>query len=877
MFPSHFPRRRIAGALLALALPAAAQLDLGGVSIRTVRAADAGVVALPRFDSVGIDVKVEGGVARTRTTLVWAATAGARSLYHWRCRAPEPETTFVSERSWLDYNQTGLHHDTTITYWQYNWGSEGVKDSVLVPYTYRVSTCRVEDISYQESKLDSLEVSASFSLPTDAAVTDLDLWVGDVKQSAWIMDRWQASAQYNSIVGVRRDPALLETWGSGSYSLRVFPQKTGETRRLEFEVTQAWRPGMSLPVQYKKAPGQSTWIWSDTGYTIFERLGQAPAMVGLTLRSLDGTPVRLDLGSLGTLTAGAEAQSRVFPQPGAFAAQVGTGAGEVWSAVRDGRPAFGARLHLKGGEFTVAPEPRERLILLDATLVSERARRLALLALMQYGTTDGNKVDLAWRDAQGNLVRLWGKPREFTAEAAAEAVGALKAWKPSQVVDPLAAIQGLLASDSGRVIVLLSDADAPSFTEPAPSTWVLNAEGVSVWDYTAYNAWSERSNAFYQSRRDALSALGDSLQKRDMKLFGWWRDWNLSSASEATGGYGFGDLQWGSWSWWRTGDSLVVPELFGARRRGWDEGFQGLDLSHSGLDVDSLAHDLGGDSRYWWWWDGPMVVRERPLVFLAARTAPAAASRAARAVSVAPPESLVVTLAGRQKAAGTLKVEVGGFWGGLKVTASRNLQVPVSGGAAGASLWAYEYTRSVQPWIWSFDSITDAVRNLGRTYRVATTATSFLALEPGMVPFDSLGGQGEDAKSGESRSASLVTTSYSTADMAVASSTGDILLDSLSLESLLIGRVLAVQPKVRMPLEGMKLIGGKGLEILAGASDEAPRVRILDIAGREIAAPEMVRSGDGWRGSWRPARSTVVVVQMVQQGRPTVRRAVVQP
>jgi len=877
MFSSPFPRRWIAGALLAFALPATAQIDLGSVGIRTVRAADAGVVALPRFDSVGLDVKVEGGVARTRTTLVWTATAGARSLYHWRCRAPEPETTFVTEQSWLNYNDRALHHDTVYTYWNYTWSDTGKTDSTLSSYTYQTTTCRVEDVSYQESKLDSLEMSASFALPTDAAVTDLDLWVGDKKQSAWIMDRWQASAQFNSIVGVRRDPALLETWGYGSYSLRVFPQTTGETRRLEFEVTQAWRPGMALPVQFTKAPGQTTWIWNDTGYTTYERKGQAPAQVGITLRSLDGSPVTLDLGTFGRMVAGAEPQARTFLNPESFSAQAGVGASDVWSAVREGRPAFGARLRWSGSDFTVAPEPRERVIFLDATRFPERARRLALLALMQYGTTDGNKVDLAWRDAEGALKRLWGKPREFTAAAAAEAVGALKAWVPATAIDPLVAVQGLLPSDSGRVIVLLSDADAPSFTEPSPPIVSQNADGLAVWDYTQYNAWQERSNAFYQSRRDAWSALGDSLGKRDMKLFGWWRDWNLSSPAEATGGYAFGDLQWGSWSWWRTGDSLVVPELFGATRRGWQEGFQGMELTHSGLAVDSFVHDLGGNSRYWWWWEGPMIDVRRPILFLAARTAPAAAARAARAVSVAPPESLVVTLAGRQAGAGALDVGVEGYWGGLKVQAKRKIQVPATGGAAGASLWAYEYTRSMQPWIWSFDSITDAVRNLGRTYRVATTATSFLALEPGMIPFDSLGGQGEEAKSGDSRSGLSVSTSYATADMGVASSTGNVLLDSLSLESLLAGRVLAVQPRIRMPLEGMKLVAGHGLEILAGASTEAPRVRILDVSGRELASPEMIRSGEGWRATWSPARSSVVVVQMVQQGRASARRAVVQP
>lgn len=864
----------MAGVLLALSVPALSQLDLGALSLRTVRAADAGIVALPRFDSVALDVQVEGGVARTRATLVWTATAGAKTLYNWRCRAPEPETTFVTESSWLDYYSSRFYHDTLITYWERNWGSDGSRtDSTLQSYTTRVTTCRVDSLSYRQSKLDSLELSASFRLPTDVAVTDLDLWVGDQKQSAWIMDRWQASAQYNSIVGVRRDPALLETWGGGSYSLRVFPQTTGQTRRLEIEFVQAWRPGMAIPVMYTRAPSQQSWIWSDTGYTIWERTGRTPSHVSVSLTSKDGAPVRLDLGALGSLSAGATPAARVFEAPATFSATVPVGAGSVWSAVRDGRPAFGARLKLEGSAFTVETPPRDRLVVLEATRNIERARRLALLALLQYGTTEDHRVDLAWRDVDGSLKRLWGAPRAFTSAAAVEALAALKAWTPAKASDPLVSLRQFLTSDSGRVLVLLSDAETPSFSEPAPA--YPTTSDTAVWN--AYlresNAWNLRYQNFHKDRGDSWVALGDSLDRRNQKLFGWWRDWNIGTASEATGGYAFGDLEWGSWSWWRTGDSLLVPELFGASRRGWSEGFQKLKLNRSGLAVDSFAHDLTTSSEYFWW-GRPIFIRPMPIL-LTARSAPSATLLAARSSATSLPESLVVTMAGRQSAAGTLNVDVEGHWGGLKVKATSSLQVPVSGGEAGASLWAYQYSRSLQPWIWSFDTVTNAVRNLGRSYRVATTATSFLALEPGMVPFDSVGGQGEEAKAGDTRAMSLV--SFASAADTITNSSGNILLDSLSLESLLAGRVLAVTPRAGASNKALRLSASHGLVIQAGASAEAPRVRILDFQGRQLAAPTMTSSGEGWIAQWRPSRTTFVVVQMMQSGKVLSERILVRP
>lgn len=874
MNPSQSFPRRMAGVLLAFCLPAAAQMDLGNLNLRTVRAVDAGIVALPRFDTVALDVQVHAGVAKTRATLVWTATAGAKALYNWRCRAPEPETTFVSELSWLyTPDQQRLYHDTVHTYWSYGWSNGKPVDSILSSYHTRVTTCRVDSISYRESKLDSLELSSSFQLPTDAAVTDLDLWVGDRKQSAWIMDRWQASAQYNSIVGVRRDPALLETWGGGSYSLRVFPQTTGQTRRLEIEFVHAWRPGMPLPVGFSRAPNQQTSVWNNNIYTTFERKGQTPGHLEVSLASMDGAPVSMDLGSLGTMTAGTMPETRVFTSPATFLAKVPAGAGSVWSSIRDGRPSFGAHLQLQGTEFTVETPPRDRLVVLEATVNVERARRLALLALVQYGATEDHRVDLAWREADGSLKRLWGTPRAFTSEAALEALVALKAWAPTKAIDPLFSLQGLLDSDSGRVVILLSDAESPSFSEPPPVYPVQS--DTARWNayVLASTEWNARYQSFHRNRNDAWTALGKALDRRNMKLFGWWRDWNIGTASEATGGYAFGDLQWGAWSWWRTGDSLLVPELFGASRRGWTEGFQGMDLSHSGLSVDSFAHDLATNNGLYTWRDTPIFIRPLPIVTVNRSAAPITIL-AARTATSSLPESLVVNLAGRQSTAGMLKVDLEGHWGGLKVRASRSVQVPVTGGEAGASLWAYEYSRSLQPWVWSFDTVTNAVRNLGRAYRVATTATSFLALEPGMVPFDSIGGQGTETKAGDTRSLSMV--SYaSTAD--TFASTGNILLDSLTLESLLVGRVLATSPRNGAARKAMRLVGSNGLTIHAETSMEAPQVRILDLQGRQLASPAMSASSQGWSANWRPSRTTFVVVQMLQSGKLSTERILVRP
>ena len=849
------------------AAPVFAQIDLGQVRLQPVRRADAGVVALPSFDSVGLDIKVDNGIARTRATLVWTASAGLKRRYHWTCHAPDPETTFVTEISSLG-TLPKFYHDTTIVYRSISRNSTtGAIDTNVSYSNQRVTTCRMTDISWVENKLDSIELSTGFSLPADAAVTDLGLWVGDQRQSAWLMDRSKAAAQYNSIVGVRRDPALLESNGNGYYTLRVFPQSTGETRRLDIEIVQAWRKDIVLPVRITRPPSVPTSVWNGTTYVSEVRYASSPRVVAISLASLDGSQVSLDLGADGMLTAGSTPGTRILASKETFQAVAAGGVRESWSAVRDGRPAFGSRVAFRGSEFVVAREPRERVVFLDAIHGVERARRLALLALMQYGTRDGNRVNLLWRERDGGIKRLWKEPKSLTPEAALEAVVALKGWTPSDSVSPLVSLRELLASDSGRVVVHISDVARDAFPEK------LDA----AWGTVEYETYQRRLTSFNQAREAAWKALGDTMHGRGMKLFGWWNDYQASVAAMATGGYSFGTIESGTWGRWRTGDSLVVPELFGPTRRGWNEGFQGATLTHAGMAVDSFTSDATPASRAI---VDDIIFIERPMISIAARRAPASTLFAARAAAPTLPDSLVVTLAGRNRGAGTLELQMRGFWGGLDATARKALQVSGSGGPAGVSVWAREYANMLQPWVWARDTITNAVRNMGRSYRIATSATSFLALEPGVAPFDSVGGQGESDVSAMSseKASSMVVRDYAMFDTLVANE-GSILLDTLSLESLLLGRVLAVAPPPpNLPaFQGLKLVTNGGLEILAGASSEAPRIHILDVSGRELASPAMRRTEVGWSGSWKPATSSVVLVRMIQDGKVQVRRAFVQP
>lgn len=80
---------------------------------------------------------------------------------------------------------------------------------------------------------DSLEIVLNFQLPEAAIVHDSWLWIDDEIAVARIMDRWTASQIYEEIVDRRSDPSILFKNGPTQYSLRVYPLKKGQTRRVK--------------------------------------------------------------------------------------------------------------------------------------------------------------------------------------------------------------------------------------------------------------------------------------------------------------------------------------------------------------------------------------------------------------------------------------------------------------------------------------------------------------------------------------------------------------------------------------------------------------------------------------------------------------------
>lgn len=77
-----------------------------------------------------------------------------------------------------------------------------------------------------------------FPLPTDAAVSDLQMKVNDMVLEGRVMAADEARAIYEAIVRQQRDPALLQYIGQGLFQTNVFPIPPGETRAVQLTYTQ---------------------------------------------------------------------------------------------------------------------------------------------------------------------------------------------------------------------------------------------------------------------------------------------------------------------------------------------------------------------------------------------------------------------------------------------------------------------------------------------------------------------------------------------------------------------------------------------------------------------------------------------------------------
>src|SRR5438034_3864421 len=124
---------------------------------------------------------------------------------------------------------------------------ERISSAVQVSVSGRVARVTVEEW-FRNTGPAMAEGVYHFPLPGEAVFSSYSLWQGDQELRGETMDAAQARAIYESIVRVKRDPALIELVGQGLIRARVFPINPGETRKITLKYTQvldrsgdAWR------------------------------------------------------------------------------------------------------------------------------------------------------------------------------------------------------------------------------------------------------------------------------------------------------------------------------------------------------------------------------------------------------------------------------------------------------------------------------------------------------------------------------------------------------------------------------------------------------------------------------------------------------------
>jgi tetratricopeptide (TPR) repeat protein len=100
------------------------------------------------------------------------------------------------------------------------------------------------DQTFRNDADQDLEGVYRFAIPSDAALQRLAMYVDGKLEESAVVERMRARRIYEELVYRRVDPALLEWAGTGRLSLRVYPLKARQDKRLMIAYTQ------SLPKLY---------------------------------------------------------------------------------------------------------------------------------------------------------------------------------------------------------------------------------------------------------------------------------------------------------------------------------------------------------------------------------------------------------------------------------------------------------------------------------------------------------------------------------------------------------------------------------------------------------------------------------------------------
>jgi Vault protein inter-alpha-trypsin domain len=562
---------------------------------------------------------------------------------------------------------------------------------------------------------DSIEITASFTLPESFVAQNMWLWINDKPVKAYVQRKDLATQQYNSIVGTRKDPALLTYNGNGSYSLRIFPALANSSRRIEIEFQHTFADDSKSSLLKASVPFMYDSV-SFTGVNVYPDVKLSyVASDNKTYNVATGTASRGEFTASKPLTI-ESADLRRLDTCVITTADISGTDPYVWTGYDTIADKFSAGFttELDDNAVIFENEPNTKIIALDIrsktldrdtiyyknravipdyykdVAVWENAKKYAVLALRQYvGSTDKFNVLIGIGES---VISAFDTPRAASKENLAAAMQLVNSVTPCGVSPTELLLNKTIAQEPKGTIILISD-------------------------LFEYNATAIVGNALtpQQILVNNLRKIADTTAATIFTIDG---SSSLYSVAQLTGGFRLADLLNSSaisYSYKVVDGKRVMvpflPPLYGSSNY---SGIQKLQITSEGLNDIYYCSDA---SYYYYRNEMVMDAMYYPSTYMNIRNLRIAGHLASNYT-----KSFKVFIQGK----------LGGMWFKKELTvkpdfnpassAYRNLY-DVSHAFTSAKYFAM--TNLTQNW--------QTIIEVGMKYGITTTQTSLLALEPGVA------------------------------------------------------------------------------------------------------------------------------------------------
>jgi hypothetical protein len=313
--------------------------------------------------------------------------------------------------------------------------------------------------------IDSIETTCAFSLPLDMAVTNLYWWINGVRQIAWIQDRALASAQYESTVNRRRDPALLEYVGPGQYRLSLFTSSRAETRIAAIEFQHTFDASNDsafavLPVCCNCFPR----------YTLSGQVKALSPLIGFmraVLSCRDSGEYAFSMPGLGQgtfmrerpLDLRASGVDTLFPAVVATARGAHDSGEFIWCGLdKDRQEIFGFTMLLDHARLKAIAEPRTIVFVVDIRQDGlAAAKKLAVLSLHNYLDDHCRFNVIISGNSEDSTHAAFDAPAPVTVENLKSACDLIAQMKADGTSSTSAGLKKAIAQAMGQTMMLISD------------------------------------------------------------------------------------------------------------------------------------------------------------------------------------------------------------------------------------------------------------------------------------------------------------------------------------------------------------------------------------------------------------------------------------